>query len=76
MLRNIDKTVLSQPKFFKKRIAFFNIISVIWINDNDFEYTYNIYALLIKNLEETDSILSLLKFMCDITGLLQPLDNH
>ena len=34
MLANIDKTVLAEPKFFKKRVSFFNVISIIWVNEN------------------------------------------
>lgn len=32
LLQNINQTIFSDPKYYHKRRAFFNVISVIWIN--------------------------------------------
>jgi len=50
LLENLEETVFSQPDYYSKRQDFFNIISIIWINSDNLEYTYNIYALISKNL--------------------------
>lgn len=52
MLQNINSTIFADPNFFKKRVTFFNVISIIWLNSQDYHYIYEVYNLILKQLKE------------------------
>lgn len=75
LITNINETVFANVKFFKKRAALFSVISIIWINISQFAYLYEIYNLIASGIRNNPTPLSLLKYMHDITGILDPIDN-
>lgn len=46
LLSNIHATVFAHPQFAHKRRAFFNAISLIWVNTDNLAYLYQIHAIV------------------------------
>ena len=69
LLQNIGSTIFANPKYYVKRRAFFNVISVIWINSEKISYIYEIHNLA-KNKIQDGTPESFYQYLHDVTGLL------
>jgi hypothetical protein len=38
LIANLDNTVFANPKFFKRRVQLFSVISTIWISSENYKY--------------------------------------
>lgn len=65
-----------RPKFFRKRVAFFNVISLIWISADHIGYIYDIYGLILTASKEHPSFDTLLRYFHDLTGIIEPIENY
>jgi hypothetical protein len=50
LISSINSTVFANVKFFKKRVSLFSVISIIWVNTNQFAYLYEIYNLVASSM--------------------------
>ena len=77
----MTNTVFENPKFFKRRVQLFSVISTIWINPENYRHLQEIYLLVsnkiqkhiesIKKLENKQMDLTdFLKYIHDMRGLL------
>jgi len=71
LLTSIDNTVFANPDFFHKRRAFFNVISLIWVNADTIAYIYEIYNIVASKIT-TSSTEKFYQYLHDITGILEP----
>lgn len=73
--------MFENPKFFKRRVQLFSVISTIWINPENYRHLQEIYLLVsnkiqkhiesIKKLENKQMDLTdFLKYIHDMRGLL------
>lgn len=73
--------MFENPKFFKRRVQLFSVISTIWINPENYRHLQEIYFLVsnkiqkhiesIKKLENKQMDLTdFLKYIHDMRGLL------
>lgn len=76
--------MFENPKFFKRRVQLFSVISTIWINPENYRHLQEIYLLVsnkiqkhiesIKKLENKQMDLTdFLKYIHDMRGLLEPI---
>lgn len=69
---NIDNTMLVHPDYIKLRIAFFSIISIIWVSEGQLSFVYRIFNGIRASLGQNNDFVHFLRYMTDITGLLEP----
>ena len=51
LLAHINETVFNRDKFYKIRIAFMEIVSIIWINFGEYEHIAEIYQLTVGKIK-------------------------
>lgn len=58
-------------------MGLYTVISLIWMSDDSIFFIYNIYNTVIQPVRENPtSFVHFLRYMIDLTGLLDPIHNY
>lgn len=67
--------MLVHPDYIKLRIGFFSIISIIWVNEGQVSFVYRIFNNIRQSLGQHTDLVHFVRYMTDITGLLEPVES-
>lgn len=73
--KKIDNTMLAHPEYIKLRIDYFSVISMIWITEGQVSFVYRIITNIRKSLGDNDDYIHFLRYLTDLTGILQPVES-
>lgn len=67
--------MLVKPEYIKLRVGFFNIISIIWISEGQVSFVYRIFKNIRQSLIDNTDFVHLMRYLTDLTGLLEPVES-
>lgn len=74
-LGGIKQTITLRTEFMRLRKKLFSIISVVWLNENQLELISQILTNIRDRTHLSPDLLSFMRYLTDVTGLLKPVQN-